>query len=52
MKDIICQGGERMETVIIAEAVLPVDIYRRREFCQCVYLQLDSRQCEYYGKRI
>lgn len=32
MKDIICQGGERMETVIIAEAVLPVDIYRRREF--------------------
>lgn len=32
MKDIICQGGERMETVIIAEAVLPVDIHRRREF--------------------
>lgn len=32
MKDIICQGGEHMETVIIAEVVLPVDIHRRREF--------------------
>ena len=52
MKDIICQSGERMETVIIAEAVLPVDIHRRREFLSVRLLQLDSRQCEYYGKRI
>ena len=32
MKDTICQDGERMEMVIIAEAVPTVDIRRRRAF--------------------
>lgn len=32
MKDMICPGGERMEMVIIVEAVPTVDIHRQREF--------------------